>query len=501
MSSVQLRLKIMMFLQFFVWGAWFATLGQCLSGNGLSASEGGAYGSAPIAAILAPLFLGLIADRFFPSQLVMGLLFLLSGLFMYFAYSYAEQGNGDMMVWMFVAHMLCYMPTLGLSNTIAFSNIDDQNLFPKIRVWGTIGWIVAGLVVGYLAWSDNLRMLLLAAVAACVTGLFCFALPHTPPPAKGKPLNISNLLMVDAFKLLTNLPFAVFILCSTLICIPLAYYYGVASKLLGQVGFEQPAATLTLGQMSEIFFMLLIPFFFRRLGVKWMIMVGMAAWVLRYLLFAYGAPDQTIWMILIGVLLHGVCYDFFFVTGFMYTDQKAPLDIRGQAQSMLVFFTQGVGMYFGFRIAFSHNAEKVTNYAALNLDSKLASARELLAGAGPDASTASLQSSISDAETILASGDPAALGEASKELSGVMTEFGGASSISYFEQLGQMFSVSMPDGIDQQLLSETMLQWKEFWLVPAGMAAGVLLIFAIFFYDRSASAVAETPPATPEMGE
>lgn len=489
MSSVQLRLKIMMFLQFFVWGAWFATLSQCLSGNGLSAFEAGSYGSAPIAAIIAPLFLGLIADRFFPSQIVMGVLLLLGGFFMYQAYGYAVEGQGDQMVWMFVGHMLCYMPTLGLSNTIAFSNISDLSAFPKIRVWGTIGWIAAGLVVAYLTWSDNLRMLQLAAVASAATGLFCFALPHTPPPAKDKPLNISSLFMVDAFKLLANPPFAVFMLCSTLICIPLAYYYGVTSKLLGQVGFEEPAATLTLGQMSEIFFMLLIPFFFRRLGVKWMIIVGMAAWALRYVLFAFGAPDQTTWMILLAVLLHGVCYDFFFVTGFMYTDQKAPLEIRGQAQSLLVFFTQGIGLFFGYRIAFAQDASTVTNYAELNLDTKVAQARELLSESNANKATEALQSAVAEAEAALAGSSSESLGDVAKALNAAITEFSGGTTSNYFEQLGQMFSVSLPEGIDQQLLSETMQQWKDFWLVPAGMAAGVLILFALAFHDRTTTGI------------
>lgn len=432
----------MMFLQFFVWGAWFVTLAQCLSGNGLGDFEGGAYESAPIAAIIAPLFLGLVADRFFPSQMVMGLLFLLSGVFMYLAYGYAQDGDGGMMVWMFLGHMLCYMPTLGLSNTIAFTNIVNQSAFPKIRVWGTIGWIVAGLVVGFLQWSESLNILWLAAIASFVMGVYSFALPSTPPPARGKPIDVRGLLMLDAFKLFASPPFAVFMICSTLICIPLAYYYGLTSKYLSQTGFLEPASTMSLGQMSEIVFMLLIPFFFRRLGVKWMILIGMAAWVARYLLFAYGAPDQTVWMLLLAVVLHGICYDFFFVTGFMYTDKKASADIRGQAQSMLVFFTQGVGMFVGFRVAFNRSGATVTNYDLLKED---------IAAARPE------------------------------------------ETLTYAQQLGRMFSHSLPDGIDQSLLSETMLQWKTFWLLPAAMAAGVLVLFALGFWDRSADDMTSGP--------
>jgi nucleoside transporter len=428
------RLSIMMFLQFFVWGAWFATLGKCLADNNLGEYGGGAYGSAPIAAIIAPLFLGLVADRFFASERVMGILLLIGGVLMCFAPRFAQAGDGRTLVWLFTAHMLCYMPTLGLSNTIAFANIADQSAFPRIRVWGTIGWIVAGLVVGFLGWSASFNMFYLAGISSIILGAYCFSLPHTPPPAKGTPLNVRSLLMLDAFGMMANFPFAVFMICSGLICIPLAYYYGLTSNLLGQVGFEAPAATMTLGQFSEIFFMLLIPFFFRRLGVKWMILVGMAAWVTRYLLFAFGAPNQVISMILLAVLLHGVCYDFFFVTGFMYTDKKAPVGIRSQAQSLLVFFTQGLGMYFGYMLAFNRFGATVTNYDALT-------------------------------EAIKAASPP--------------------TTLTFAESLQRMVSVRyLPEGIDPKLVTDTMLQWKQFWLLPAGLAAIILVVFAVLFHEK-----------------
>jgi nucleoside transporter len=332
------------------------------------------------------------------------------------------------------------MPTLGLSNTIAFSNITDQTQFPRIRVWGTIGWIVAGLVVGFLGWSASFNMFYLAGICSIILGAYCFSLPHTPPPAKGKPINMRTIFMLDAFGLMKSFPFAVFMICSGLICIPLAYYYGLTSNLLGQVGFEAPAATMTLGQFSEIFFMLLIPFFFRRLGVKWMILVGMAAWVGRYLLFAYGAPAQEVWMVLLAVALHGVCYDFFFVTGFMYTDKKAPVEIRSQAQSLLVFFTQGVGMYFGYMLAFGRFASTVTKYDELTNAIKAASPPQ---------------------------------------------------DLSFAQSLGRMFSVNLPTGIDPKLVADTMQQWKALWLVPAGMAAVILVLFAILFHDRDDGSVVD----------
>jgi nucleoside transporter len=422
----------MMFLQFFTWGAWFVTLGQCLGANGLEAFIGTAYGKAPLAAIIAPLFLGLVADRFFASQVVMGLLMLIGGGLLWMAPGFAEAKDGAGLMWIFLGHLLCYMPTLGLSNTIAFTHIKDPNQFPRIRVWGTIGWIVAGLVVGFQGWSASFNIFQLAAICSVILGLYCFTLPPTPPPARGKPVDLRTLFMVDALRLLSSPPFFVFILCSTLICIPLAYYYGFTSNLLSQVGFEQPASTMTLGQMSEIFFMLLVPVFFRRLGVKWMILVGMAAWVIRYLLFAFGASEQVVSMILIAVLLHGVCYDFFFVTGFMYTDSKAPVDVRGQAQGMLVFFTQGVGMYFGYMIAGARFVRDVPSYKQLG---------DAIAAASP------------------------------------------AKTLTFGESLGRMFSVSKP-AVDPALLQETMNQWKTFWLLPAGMAAAVLLLFAVAFHDK-----------------
>lgn len=446
--NVQTRLSLMMFLQFFTWGAWFVTLFLCLGTAELSDFTPRAYQSAPIAAIIAPLFLGLIADRLFPSQIVQGVLMLLGAGLMAGAAQAVTDGNGSLAIGLFIGHMLCYMPTLGLGNSIAFANIDDPNKFPAIRVWGTIGWIVAGLVVGGLGWSDKVNILWLAAVSSALFGLYSFTLPHTPPPAKDKPLNIGSLLMVDAFGLMKSFPFAVFILCSTLICIPLAYYYQYASGILAQTGFQEPAATMTIGQMSEIIFMLLIPFFFRRLGVKWMILIGMAAWVGRYLLFAFGAPDQTAWMLLLSIALHGICYDFFFVTGFMYTDAKAPAEVKGQAQSMLVFFTQGVGMFLGYEVA------------------------------------GRLFASAKDSTD--------ALGEA-------IAAAGKGEELDFFEKFTKMFSQSLPEGVDSSIVSQAMADWKQFWLVPAGMAAAIMVLFFVAFWDRvDRGAALDTEENTPE---
>lgn len=456
-----IRLSMMMFLQFFAWGAWFATLGAVMNSHQLSSFIGAAYESAPIAAIFAPLFLGLIADRLFASERVMGTLMLLGGVIMLAIPGVASRGEaaGGTIVWLILAHLLCYMPTLGLGNTIAFTHIPDQNDFPRIRVWGTIGWIAAGLLVGAMGWSNKFEIFWLGAGCSILLGIYCFTLPDTPPPLRGRPMDLRSLLMVDAFRLLADPNFLVFAVCSTLICIPLAYYYGMTSTFLNHTGFSQSAATMTIGQMSEIFFMLLIPFFFRRLGLKVMILVGMACWVVRYALFAFGAPDQVTWMLLLAVALHGICYDFFFVTGFMYTDQKAPEAIRGQAQGLLVFLTQGIGMFFGYRIMAAGSFLGIP----LNLTIGQFGAQVTQA----DAYMASLQA---------AQGESAALG--------------------FFQTFTRMFSRSLPAGTDPQLLSSTMEQWKNFWLFPSIMAGMVLIVFALAFWDRMKPAPAPADPGT-----
>lgn len=451
--AVLSRLSVMMFLQFFTWGAWFGTLGLALDSNGLSALKGAAFGSAPLAAIFAPLTLGLIADRFLASEKVFGLLMLVGGGLMAIVSLMIEannEANAGLIGWLLLAYMLCYMPTLGLGNSITFSHL-PQEQFPKARVWGTIGWIVAGLGVGIAGLSASLSIFWVATVSSLLLGVYCFTLPSTPPPAKDQPLSISSIFMFDAFKLFKSPAFAVFAICSFLICIPLAYYYGQTPSYLGAAGYEQAASTMTIGQMSEIFFMILIPFFFRKLGVKLMLMIGMGCWVLRYALFAMGAPDQIAWMILLGVALHGVCYDFFFVTGFIYTDKKAPPAIRGQAQSLLVFLTQGLGMYIGYIMAFGgslpFSGPKLPNTVAVN---------DTTYGTPPGGD---LLTAISEANK---NADPP----------------------SYIEQLLGMVSRSYPEGIEQSLIDANMQQWADYWPFPAGMALVILIIFAVAFWDK-----------------
>ncbi|PQJ28938.1 MFS transporter [Rubritalea profundi] len=450
------KLSIMMFLQFFAWGSWFATLKPALNAHDLGSIIGGAYGSAPLAAIFAPLFLGLVADRFFPSEKVMGVLLVIGGVIMSYIAIIAPEGasQGPLIVNLMIAYMFCYMPTLGLGNTITFTHL-PQELFPKARVWGTIGWIVAGLVIGFVGWSISLNIFWLAAASTLLLGLFSFTLPHTPAPAKGQAVNIRSLLMFDAFKLLKDKSFAVFAICSTLICIPLAYYYGQTADFLTAAGYKESGSTMTIGQMSEIIFMLLIPFFFRKLGVKKMLLIGMGCWVARYALFAAGASNQIAWMLLLGVALHGICYDFFFVTGFIYTDKKAPKEVRGQAQSLIVFLTQGIGMFIGYAFAFGGGNWPFTKISLPALPNTFVQNGETY-GTPPSAELVTSIAKIKE-------------GEPSKNT---------------LEQLADMFGKGYSDLVDTDLISSNMADWSNYWIFPAIMAAVIFVIFGLTFWDK-----------------
>lgn len=345
-----IRLSVMMFLQFFVWGAWYVTVGNYMGAHDMGDSIGNAYTVGPIAAILSPLFLGLIADRYFSTERVLGVLHIVGGV----AICLAPHVAANLFVGILLLHMLCYMPTLGLSNSLAFHNIGHQEKeFPIVRVFGTVGWIVANVVVSRILGADTLpAQFYVAGGAAILLGIYSFTLPHTPPPAKGQPASISSVLGFDSVRLMGQRSFAVFIVSSFLICIPLAAYYAYAPVFVKDAGVQHPAFLMSFGQMSEIVFMLVMPFFFVVLGVKWMLLIGMLAWVARYALFSGAAGDPPIfWMIFVGILLHGICYDFFFVTGQIYVDKKASRDIRSQAQGFLVLVTQGLGMLIGAQIS------------------------------------------------------------------------------------------------------------------------------------------------------
>lgn len=356
-SAINTKLCLMMFLQFFVWGAWYTSIAVYMTAQGMGHLTHWPFTVTPVAAIVAPFFLGLVADRFFSTEKVLAILHMTGGVVLLAVPQFA--GNSTAFILGLLVYNLCYMPTLGLANSLAFHHIEDQERqFPRVRVFGTIGWIVAGLSVSFLlsralgtAAEGTAAPLYTSGVASIVLGLFCLTLPHTPPSARGRKVSLGSILGLDAFRELGSASFYVFLASSFLICIPLSAYYNFTQLFLGAAGVTNIAATQTLGQMSEVGFMLLMPFFFARLGVKWMLVVGMLAWSARYALFALGAPEQVQWMVILGIALHGICYDFFFVTGQIYVDKKSSPAVRGQAQGMFVLVTYGVGMLIGAQIA------------------------------------------------------------------------------------------------------------------------------------------------------
>jgi len=349
-TTIAVLLSAMMFLQFFIWGAWYVTMGPYMSASNMGDSIAWAYTVGPIAAIVSPFFLGMIADRFFATERVLGTMHLLGGLFLCAA-PWAATQSQLLFVLAVLAHMLCYMPTLGLTSSLAMHNMTNaEKQFPLIRVFGTIGWIVANWVISALAFDTSPNMFYVAGGSGLMLGVFSFLLPHTPAPAKGSAFSVRNALGLDSLVLLRDRSFAVFCVCSFLVCIPLAAYYAFAGQFAGEMGFDKIARTMSFGQISEILFMLVMPLCFARLGVKWMLTVGMLAWVVRYGLFAGAADDQIKWMVLGGIVLHGICYDFFFVTGQIYVDNKAGPKIRGQAQGFFVLLTQGLGMLIGAQL-------------------------------------------------------------------------------------------------------------------------------------------------------
>ena len=411
----RIKLSFMMFLEFFIWGAWFVTLGNFLPQN-LDASGyeiANVFSTQSWGAIIAPFIIGLIADRYFNAERILGVLHLLGAILMYQMYSAASVGQFYPYVF---AYMIAYMPTLALVNSVSFRQLaNPEKSFSSIRVWGTIGWIVAGLTISFLGWDSEggiqeglLRnTFLMASVASLVLGVFSFTLPKTPPVGRSveQQRTLSEVLGVDAIKLLGNRNYLVFFIASVLICIPLAFYYQNANLFLSETGLSNPTGKMAIGQVSEAFFLLLLPVLFVRIGFKNTIMLGMLAWAIRYLLFAYGNAGELAYMLIIGIALHGICYDFFFVSGQIYTDAKAGHKYKSSAQGLITLATYGVGQLIGFWVA-----GFISEYYKEN-----------------------------------PTGDPL---------------------------------------------------WQNIWLVPAGIAAVVLFLFAVFFKDEKAS-VAEQPVVTP----
>lgn len=345
-TSIRLQLSIMMFVQFFIWGSWYAFIGAYLSKIGFSGTEQGAiFSTVALGGIISPFFVGMIADRFFSAQHVLAVLHLVGGILLWIV---AGVTDPTAFYWILLAHTVCFMPTLALVNTISFHQMTDTGKqFPGIRVLGTVGWIGAGILIGNLDMETSANIFKIGAVSSIAFAVYAFFLPDSPPKAKGKSVSIRDVLGLDALVLLKDRSYAVFTASSLLICIPLTFYYGQTSAFMEALSIENTGTKMTFGQMSEIFFLLVMPLFFVRLGLKKMLLIGMFAWVLRYVLFAYADAGSAIWMLYAGIILHGICFDFFFVSGQIYVDQRAPEGIRASAQGFISFITYGVGMFIG----------------------------------------------------------------------------------------------------------------------------------------------------------
>ena len=359
-TATRIQLSFMMFLEFFIWGGWFVTMGIFLPST-LNASGGEsalAYSTQSWGAIIAPFIIGLIADRYFNAERILGVLHLLGAVLMY---QMANAENFAVFYPYVLGYMIAYMPTLALVNSVSFNQMTNPaKEFSIIRVFGTIGWIIAGLSISYLFKWDTPEAVadgalqntfLMTGVASLILGVFSFTLPKTPPRGKQNEVTVSGILGLDALKLLKDRNFLVFFISSILICIPLGFYYQHAAQFLGEIGVENPAGKMTIGQISEVLFMLLLPVFFTRFGFKKTILVGMLAWTARYLLFSIGDAGSGVYLLLMGIALHGICYDFFFVSGQIYTDTKAGDAVKSAAQGLITLATYGVGMLIGFAIA------------------------------------------------------------------------------------------------------------------------------------------------------
>ena len=457
-----IRLSIMMFLQFFIWGAWYVTAPKFLGRIGFGASDfGWTYSVGPIAGMISPFLVGMVADRFFATERVLGFMHILGGSIMLAATVLmgADEPSPLFINLAFFGHMLCFYPTLSLTNSLAMHNMSNsEKEFPLIRVFGTIGWIVAGMVIGFRPFDipiprmdTEVTMFYLAGGSAILLGLYSFTLPHTPPPGRGKQVTFREIAGLDALSLLGRPSYLVFIICSFAICIPLAFYYQMAERAVTQAGLSDPAFKMTFGQMSEIFFMVVMPLFFARLGVKWMLVVGMLAWVIRYALFAFGAPvddsgNGVAWMMLMGIILHGICYDFFFVTGQIYTDKVADESIRSQAQGLLVFFTLGLGMFIGAQVG--GQVEKL-----FTPPESLAYSAEV-EQLGKEIAALEKQQAEADAD-----------GEIEQQIA---------------EKKAQLDA--------SQLRALQTMQWKWIWGIPAIAAFVVMIVFMLAFRDDTRNA-------------
>jgi nucleoside transporter len=345
-TTTKIILSSMMFLQYYIWGSWYVTMGTFMSKylGSTGIQIGAAYSALAIATMISPFFVGMIADRYFAAQKMMGVLHILGGLLLFLA---SKIHANAPFYWVILFYSLAYMPTIALSNSVAFRQMTDPGKeFPPIRVFGTVGWVISGFMISFLGIEQTPMTFYMAAIISVFLGVYSFMLPDTPPQGKTAS-SAKSALGIDALVLFKDKPYLIFFIAAIFVCIPLSFYFGFANLFLNQAGMQNVAGKMVMGQISEALFILAIPFLFNRIGVKNMLLIGMSAWILRYLCFAYGNMGTNIWMLYTGIILHGVCYDFFFVTGYMYTEKKSNERIKNAAQGLFTFVTYGLGMFIG----------------------------------------------------------------------------------------------------------------------------------------------------------
>lgn len=471
----------MMFLQYFIWSSWYVTMGPYLGGtlNFTGHQIGFAYNSTALAAMLSPFFVGMVADRFFATQKILAVLHIVGGLLLL---AVAQAKSFATFYPLLIAHTLCYMPTLALTNSISFAQMKDPGKeFPSIRVLGTISWICAGLIVGLFAAKATTTPLpfQLGAVVSILMGLYCMTLPNTPPKVTGK-VAARDILGLDALQLMKERSFAIFVFAAFLICIPLTFYFSFTPTFLGDNNVANIPGKMTMGQMSEIFFMLVMPLFFARLGVKWMLIVGMLCWAARYLLFMVGFNSATIWPLYLGIMLHGVCYDFFFVTAYIYVDKKAPETIRAKAQGFIAFVTLGAGMFVGATLS----GIVVENYSFPKVEPARFQTVQ-------DTSTWSEGNYVKfDVDGKLGFGK---IQQIAKEAA--------TASVAVYKRQPEGF-VPSDEVINKPLkdLARPLPLWNKIWLLPAIGALVILALFSVMFkYREEPSKKSPSPDAQPTV--
>jgi nucleoside transporter len=349
-TKLTFQLSLMMFLEFFIWGVWFVPLGNYLTTIGFQGEQVGAvFSTLAWGSIISAFFVSLVADRYFSAQKLMGILHLLGGVLIFAASRITEPG---LFFWTMLAFMICYMPTVALASTIALHHVSDAGRqFPRIRVLGTIGWVISGLASSALNIENTNIPMMMAATACIVLGLFSFYLPDTPPQRREGKVSLASVLGFDALKMMKEKSFAILIISTLLISIPFAMYFQYTNMSMNEAGIENVAGIMSIGQMSEVLFMILMPLIFVRLGVKRMLLLGMFAWVVRYVLFAFGNNAELVWFFYLGIFLHGICYDFFYVTVQIYVDKKAPSSLRASFQGLITFLTYGLGWLIGTNLS------------------------------------------------------------------------------------------------------------------------------------------------------